>query len=198
MLAADASASGVVNQISPLGGNVRASIPVLEHKIRLLDSWGRGVIDGGGLRYHHDRLMPGYMTQDLSQVFPRLHWGEYEFFYAGDVMRYQIFFHNKTSRSYRNLKISAWQEHLRPDGSWQPMEGTDDAREWTVSGLTAGEMLVLNGDVAVPVAQMRLGLTRTRYQVEYIDDGRSDQLVPRLLMENEITSIWCPSEFKPR
>ena len=172
------------------GENHGGEIKNLDYSIEYLDPKGVTTANLSGITFKPFEFEWSF----LPTVLPEKYFGDYGLYFAGETMNFRIHLKNTGKRTFRNLKVFAYQEFLNPEGGEGSPIGSDNFSEWFIDKLEAGEEIVLDGSFAIPIIG-ESGLDQTHLKILHWpgDESTPDDLAGRILIDDPQAGIWCPA-----
>ncbi len=166
----------------------------LSYHIEYLDSSGITLVNENGI----DFLMWGYHRIDfVNKILPEKYFGEYPLYFAGNLLYFKVIIKNDSQRTYRNLKIEAFQEFLNIDGGQGEPMGNNNQNIWFVEKLGPNQEIVLLGEFNISLIN-ESGIDQTHLRISHWSindreekfDGQFEK--GQVILEDFQAGLFCP------
>lgn len=170
-------------------GNHYGEAGNLEYSIEYLEPKGVTTANNYGLTFKPF----GFDLSFLPQILPAKYFGDYPLYFTGDTLNFKVHLKNTGKRTFRNLKVFAFQEFFNASGGKGNPIGGENQSDWFLAKLGSGEEVVLDGVFEIPLVG-ESGLDQTHLQILHWpgDDSDSDSN-GRVIVDDRQAGIWCPT-----
>lgn len=171
------------------GENHGGEIKNLVYFIEYLSPKGVTTADSSGITFKPYEFDWSFMPK----VLPEKYFGDYDLYFAGETMNFRVHLKNTGKRTFRNLKVFAYQELLNSeDGAGDPI-GSENSQNWFIPVLRGGEEVVLDGSFDIPVLGEG-GLDQTHLKIVHWlgGDPSTASVEGNVIIDDPQAGIWCP------
>lgn len=166
----------------------------LSYSIEYLDPLGVTEVDETGITYRPYTCCESYE----NTVLPERYFGSYTLYFGGGVLHFQVIINNDSYRTYRNIKVEAFQEYLNVDGNEGEALGSDNQNTWFIEKLGPYEEIILSGEFHIPLVG-ESGIDQTHLRISHwsIADRESDEKSTKgeVILEDFQAGLWCPKRL---